>query len=71
VVALQGFADARINLVNRLNALPAETWKRKARHAIFGPTDFLEIMGFVSDHDRMHVQQAWRTLQGLQVGASI
>jgi FMN phosphatase YigB (HAD superfamily) len=71
VMALQGFADARIRLVDRLKALPADIWKRKARHAIFGPTDFLEIMGFVSDHDRMHVQQAWRTLQGLQVSASI
>jgi FMN phosphatase YigB (HAD superfamily) len=71
VLALRGFADARIHLVNRLKALPAETWKRKARHAIFGPTDFQEIMSFVSDHDRMHVQQAWRTLQGLQVSASI
>jgi len=71
VMALKGFADARIRLVDRLKALPADIWKRKARHAIFGPTDFLEIMGFVSDHDRMHVQQAWRTLQGLQVSASI
>jgi hypothetical protein len=46
-------------------------WGRIARHAIFGPTDFLEIISFVADHDRLHLQQAWKNLQSLQVGASI
>jgi FMN phosphatase YigB (HAD superfamily) len=69
--ALEGFAEARIEIINRLKMLPETTWSRKARHAIFGPTDFLEIMGFVGDHDRLHLQQAWKTLQCLRVGASI
>jgi hypothetical protein len=38
---------------------------RKARHAIFGPTDVTEIISFVADHDRMHIQQAWKTLKSL------
>ena len=70
-VALAGFAEARIEIINKLKILPETTWSRKARHAIFGPTDFLEIMGFVGDHDRLHLQQAWKTLQSLRVGASI
>jgi hypothetical protein len=41
-------------------------WSRKARHAIFGPTNFLEVLSFVTDHDRLHVQQAWKTLQSIQ-----
>jgi hypothetical protein len=41
-------------------------WSRKARHAIFGPTDFLEVTSFMADHDRMHVQQTWKTLQSLR-----
>jgi len=69
--ALAGFAFARIEILDSLKTLPAEIWERKARHAIFGPTDFLEIMSFVADHDRLHLQQAWKTLQSLQVGASI
>ncbi|HUG33387.1 MAG TPA: DinB family protein [Anaerolineales bacterium] len=69
--ALEGFAEARIEILNRMKTLPETIWERKARHAIFGPTDFLEIMSFVGDHDRLHLQQAWKTLQSLRVGASI
>jgi hypothetical protein len=48
-----------------LKEITAESfaWERKARHAIFGPTNFLEIISFIADHDRMHIQQAWRTLK--------
>ena len=63
--ALAGFAAARLENLNRLRNLGDEVWSRKARHAIFGPTDFTEIIGFVADHDRMHVQQAWKTLQSV------
>lgn len=69
--AIDGFVSARLDIINRLKSLPEDIWSRKARHAIFGPTDFLEIMGFVADHDRLHLQQAWKTLQSLQISASI
>jgi hypothetical protein len=39
---------------------------RKARHAIFGPTNFIEVMSFATDHDRAHVQQVWKTLKNVQ-----
>jgi hypothetical protein len=48
-----------------LKNLQPETWSRRARHAIFGPTNFLEVTGFLTDHDRMHIQQAWDTLKQL------
>lgn len=63
LAALASFSDARVELVNRLKDLPEELWSRKARHAIFGPTDFLEVMSFVADHDRMHLQQVSKTMQ--------
>ena len=69
--ALEGFSAARIEILQKIKKLPEEFWDRKARHAIFGPTNFLEIVGFIADHDRLHLQQAWRTLQRLRVGASI
>lgn len=57
--ALMAFMVARRETLHRLRALPSASWNRKARHAIFGPTSFLETVGFMADHDRMHAQQAW------------
>jgi len=61
--ALSEFASARLENLDKLKNLDDEIWSRKARHAIFGPTNFLEVMNFVADHDRMHIQQAWKTLK--------
>ncbi len=61
--ATAAFAAARSETLGRLQGLPESTWDRPARHAIFGPTNFTEVVGFMADHDRLHVQQAWRTLQ--------
>jgi len=64
-VALSEFASARVDTMNMLKDLDDAVWSRKARHAIFGPTNFLEVLGFIADHDRLHVQQAWKTLQSV------
>lgn len=64
-IALNEFNDARRETVQMLKDAPVEAWKRPARHAIFGPTNFMEVAGFITDHDRMHVQQAWSTLKKL------
>jgi FMN phosphatase YigB (HAD superfamily) len=61
--ALFEFAQARIENIKTLKALGEDIWSRNARHAIFGPTNFLEVTSFIADHDRLHVQQAWKTLQ--------
>lgn len=63
--ALTEFARARIDTLKTLKGLDEETWSRSARHAIFGPTNFLEVTGFMADHDRLHVQQAWKTLESV------
>jgi len=63
--ALADFASARIENIGRLKNLDPAIWSRRARHAIFGPTNFLEVTGFLTDHDRMHIQQAWKTLKQL------
>ncbi len=62
-LALKEFNDARRETVGLLKSISAEDWERKARHAIFGPTNFLEVISFIADHDRMHIQQAWGTLR--------
>jgi FMN phosphatase YigB (HAD superfamily) len=63
--ALAEFARARIENIKTLQALDENIWSRSARHAIFGPTHFLEVTSFMADHDRLHVQQAWKTLKSV------
>jgi len=63
VSAVAEFVSARRQTMELLKNINAENWSRRARHAIFGPTNFLEVVAFMADHDRMHVQQAWRTLK--------
>jgi FMN phosphatase YigB (HAD superfamily) len=63
--ALSEFTAARIKLIKILKEQSDEMWARRARHAIFGPTDFLEVINFIADHDRLHIQQAWKTLQSI------
>ena len=63
--ALAEFSAARLEDLKTLQEQPAEVWSRKARHAIFGPTSFLEVVKFIADHDRLHIQQAWKTVRSL------
>jgi FMN phosphatase YigB (HAD superfamily) len=63
--ALAEFTDARIQVMQSLKEQNDDMWSRKARHAIFGPTNFLEVISFIADHDRLHIQQAWKTLQSV------
>ena len=64
-LALKEFAVARLANLDRLRNVDEGIWSRKVRHAIFGPTNFREVMGFVADHDQMHIQQVWKTLKNL------
>ena len=65
--ALKELNEARCTTLKMIKQIAAEpsAWGRKARHAIFGPTNFLEVIGFTAEHDRMHIQQAWSTLKKL------
>jgi hypothetical protein len=55
--ALASFLATRRESARRLRGLPAEAWQRPARHAIFGPTRLAEIVGWVVDHDLIHLNQ--------------
>ncbi len=63
LAALTEFVLARVEMLKTLKEQSEAMWSRKARHAIFGPTNFLEVVGFIADHDRLHIQQAWKTLR--------
>jgi FMN phosphatase YigB (HAD superfamily) len=59
---LQDFFAARGRLVTKLKNMPAADWERSARHTIFGPTKLRELVSFMVDHDRLHIQQAMATI---------
>ncbi len=63
--ALKEFNVTRRETLDMLKEITSKDWERKARHAIFGPTNFLEVVGFIAEHDRLHIQQAWSTLKKL------
>jgi FMN phosphatase YigB (HAD superfamily) len=60
--ALADFTAARKQVLGLLDNLGIE-WSRPARHAIFGPSTLQELVGFVAGHDRIHIQQAWKTIR--------
>jgi DinB family protein len=67
--AVQEFSAARLAALQHLSGVPDAEWAKPARHAIFGPSNFLEVVGFMAQHDRLHLQQAWNTLNALQPAA--
>ncbi|HNT54684.1 MAG TPA: DinB family protein [Anaerolineaceae bacterium] len=56
--ALLEMQQSRGDLLALLADLPAESWARPARHAIFGPTRLLELVEFMVTHDQNHVRQS-------------
>jgi FMN phosphatase YigB (HAD superfamily) len=63
--ALKEYAAARLANLDKIMALDDQVLSRRARHAIFGPTNFLEVVSFMAGHDQMHVQQTWKALKDL------
>jgi hypothetical protein len=64
--ALNDFIECRTELVQLLGNLDEQIWKYPARHAIFGPTQLVELAGFVSTHDRTHVHQVVETAKQIE-----
>jgi FMN phosphatase YigB (HAD superfamily) len=61
--ALRDFTYSRMKLLEILDGIEAEDWQRPARHAIFGPTNLQELVSIIVGHDRLHVQQAKKSLE--------
>lgn len=63
--AFDDFINTRMKTVDLLRNLKDE-WQRKARHAIFGPTDLLELVKFMAEHDKLHIRQICTTIEQLE-----
>jgi FMN phosphatase YigB (HAD superfamily) len=64
--ALASFLDARTELILLLGNLDEKSWSMPARHTIFGPTQLVELAGFISTHDRTHIHQAFETVRRIK-----
>jgi HAD superfamily hydrolase (TIGR01549 family) len=60
--ALEEFRYRRLSLLSNLVNLSPDEWALPARHAIFGPTTFQELVKFIADHDRLHIQQVFEAI---------
>lgn len=60
--AIEAFTRQRTQTTAWLETLPADAWKRPARDAIFGPSFFGEMVGFIVEHDRTHLRQMRATI---------
>ena len=69
-MALVDFTNARRHNVEAVQNLDTSIWLRNARHAIFGPTNFTEVLGFIAEHDRAHIKQVRKTLDAIQARVS-
>lgn len=65
LAALQGYNQARIEIIEKLSTLDENQWESTARHAIFGPTTLKELVTFITQHDKTHIQQAIQTIREL------
>ena len=61
-LAFHAYLEARMATLETLNGLGDSDWARRARHSIFGPTTLREMVGFMTTHDRIHIQQIWKLL---------
>ncbi len=55
--AFSEFVRHRTETIEWLLGLPEEAWNRPARCAIFGPTNFEEMVRITTEHDRTHLLQ--------------
>ena len=60
--ALRDFIAVRMETLDALNNLTDEDWQRAGRHAIFGPITLQEQLGFMAEHDRVHLRQIFRVV---------
>jgi FMN phosphatase YigB (HAD superfamily) len=60
--ALTSFTKNRMELLELLENIMATEWERPARHAILGPTQLLEMVSIIASHDRLHVQQIFKSI---------
>ena len=55
--AFQSYLTARRETIELLSTLSDDHWNKTVQHAIFGPTNLLELARIMAGHDRLHIAQ--------------
>lgn len=66
--AMKEYFLVRGEMLDLLDNLSLLEWQRPAQHTIFGPTTLIELISFMTTHDRTHIQQSVASLRA--IGAS-
>ncbi len=61
--ALTDFTGARKEVLGILNNLCTE-WSSSTDQLNFGSTELQKLVDFIAKHDRLHIQQVWKTIHG-------
>jgi len=61
--ALSQFIRKRIELIEMIAQARDEQWAMHARHTALGPTNALEMVGFMARHDQDHIRQIYEILR--------
>ncbi len=62
MVQIERFISNRKKLVQLIDSFSEDVWNKPVTHVIFGPTSVLEIIKFIVQHDRIHVNQIFNTI---------
>ncbi len=62
---LSRFIANRVCLVELIENLTLQQWNKLNNHSIFGPTPTSELIKFIAQHDRIHINQMVKTLESI------
>lgn len=60
---LTRFITNRVSLIEVIQNLTTQQWNKLINHSIFGPTPTSELIKFIAQHDRIHINQMVKTLE--------
>lgn len=63
---LSRFISTRVALIEVIGNLTPQQWNKSINHAIFGPTPTSELIKFIAQHDRIHINQMVNTMVSLK-----
>lgn len=62
---LKRFISNRTSMINVIDNLSLQQWDKSINHAIFGPTPTSELVKFITQHDRIHINQMANTWKSI------
>lgn len=59
---IERFITNRWKLIKQIDSFSKTDWDKPVTHVIFGPTTALELIKFIAQHDRIHINQIYSTI---------